>query len=348
MTQVEWGAQPVAPTGNPANSTSIISWAGAVMSLGLVVGLGIWGYQLAVRDVSGVPVVRALEGPMRVQPEDPGGLAAQHQGLAVNAVQADGTAAAPADRLTLAPRPVELAAEDTPADPSAMLAIEAAPMAEADEIAAAATDQAVAVALSQENADPVAAALALADAITEGVAPLSDEQVDVTVSMPTPTPTPAPAAPVETARIIPASVPGVKVSPLPKRRPDGLAERAAEIVAAQVAARTDSSPAAAPIVGGAGQDAVQDIDAASLPVGTRLVQLGAFDSEDVARSEWTKLAGRFEDYMGGKARVIEKAQSGGKTFYRLRAMGFEDLSDARRFCSVLMAGKSACIPVVTR
>ncbi len=135
---------------------------------------------------------------------------------------------------------------------------------------------------------------------------------------------------------------------MPKRRPDGLAERAAEIVAAQVAARTDSSPAAAPIVGGAGQDAVQDIDAASLPVGTRLVQLGAFDSEDVARSEWTKLAGRFEDYMGGKARVIEKAQSGGKTFYRLRAMGFEDLSDARRFCSVLMAGKSACIPVVTR
>ena len=34
--------------------------AGAVVSLALLVGVGIWGYQLLVRDVSGVPVVRAL------------------------------------------------------------------------------------------------------------------------------------------------------------------------------------------------------------------------------------------------------------------------------------------------
>jgi hypothetical protein len=78
------------------------------------------------------------------------------------------------------------------------------------------------------------------------------------------------------------------------------------------------------------------------------VQLGAFYSVEVARAEWDRLAVRFEEYMDGKDRVIELANAGGKDFYRLRAMGFDDLDDARRFCSVLMAAKAACIPVVTR
>ncbi|HBS49363.1 MAG TPA: sporulation protein SsgA, partial [Rhodobacteraceae bacterium] len=33
---------------------------------------------------------------------------------------------------------------------------------------------------------------------------------------------------------------------------------------------------------------------------------------------------------------------------RLRAMGFDDISDARRFCSALVAGGADCIPVTTR
>ncbi len=44
---------------------------------------------------------------------------------------------------------------------------------------------------------------------------------------------------------------------------------------------------------------------------------------------------------------IQKAESGGKVFYRLRAFGFDDLSDARQFCSAVN-DKVACIPVVTR
>jgi hypothetical protein len=52
--------------------------------------------------------------------------------------------------------------------------------------------------------------------------------------------------------------------------------------------------------------------------------------------------------MQGKSRVIQKAQSGGRTFYRLRVAGFDDISDARRFCSALLAEKAACIPVKMR
>ena len=92
----------------------------------------------------------------------------------------------------------------------------------------------------------------------------------------------------------------------------------------------------------------RDVDPSKIPVGTRLAQLGAFASHEIAVQEWDKLADRFDEYLEDKDRVIEKATSGGRTFYRLRAMGFADLSDARRFCSALVAERAECIPVVTR
>ena len=82
--------------------------------------------------------------------------------------------------------------------------------------------------------------------------------------------------------------------------------------------------------------------------GTNLVQLGAYDSPDVARQEWARLEARFESFLLGKQRVIQSAQGGGRTFYRLRAVGFADISDARRFCAALTAEGAGCIPVVAR
>ena len=92
-----------------------------------------------------------------------------------------------------------------------------------------------------------------------------------------------------------------------------------------------------------------DVDPASVPVGTRLVQLGAFPSEAEAHRRMGRgSTGGFAEYMDGKRRLIQEAETGGTTFYRLRAVGFDDLSDARRFCAVLVAGNALCIPVVAR
>ena len=85
---------------------------GALVSMGLLVGFSVWGFRLATLEVTGVPVVRAVEGPMRIVPADPGGEIIEFQGLAVNDVAADGVAAAIPDRLILAPRPTELTDED--------------------------------------------------------------------------------------------------------------------------------------------------------------------------------------------------------------------------------------------
>lgn len=271
----------------------ILSWAGALMSVALVVGLCMWGYKLAMRDVSGVPVVKALEGPMRIAPDDPGGAQAAHQGLAVNSVAAEGSAAAPAERLVLAPEPSDVSDEDLPR----------AELAEVTPEIRSVTDKP-----SREEL------LAMAEALAEGVTPLAGT-----------------LAPLQPPAISP-SVPGVSRSLVPRARPIG------DLTAAAVAAS----------VANASANTSLDVDPSSVPAGTRLVQFGAYDSPEAARGVWDTLDVKFGEFLRGKQRVVQEAVSGGKTFYRLRAMGFADINDARRFCAALVADRQACIPVVVR
>ncbi len=333
MAEIDY-AQGGTPAPERANLSTLVNIAGAVMSLALLVGVGIWGYKLLARDVTGVPVVRAVEGPMRIQPAEPGGEPADHQGLAVNDVAARGSAAAPADRLVLAPQPVRLMDEDQPSG----------------EVA---TEAAVTETPAPLRADPGVAALV--EQLTEGVEPMLPsgddaptpvvallEQPLLTEEDPAEEPETPPADPETAADPDPAPEedqediavaivdgPGVARSLRPRVRPDRSDVATVDPVAAVVSS-------------------VLDVDPDTLPAGTRLAQLGAYDSAEVARTEWDRINGRFADYMEGKQRVIQKASSGGRTFYRLRAMGFEDLSDARRFCAVLVADNADCIPVTTR
>ncbi|OWU78071.1 hypothetical protein ATO3_03915 [Marinibacterium profundimaris] len=317
-----------------------VTVAGAILSLAFMTGLGVWGYKLMMRDVSGVPVVRAIEGPMRVQPEDPGGRPADHQGLAVNAVAAVGEAAPTPDRLVLAPRPVSLTEEDMPLTALAQAEEERIQQASAEgpvEEDALADDES-----RPEELDEDAIA-ALVEELTQGVDPLGEVGDDLAALAPD---VDWPEEPLEDEEgyipeedeesiEIPAEVivaPGVSRSPRPLPRPAALTRPS---TTPQTAAPAQPAP-------------VAEVDADKVAPGTRLAQLGAFESEEVARSEWVKLAGRFGDYLDGKSRVVQKAASGGRTFYRLRAMGFEDLADARRFCSALVAEGADCIPVVTR
>lgn len=288
-----------------------VNIAGAVTSLGLVVGLGVWGYQLAVRDVRGVPVIQAMDGPMRIAPADPGGEIADHQGLAVNAVAAVGIAAPPPEKLVLAPRPVELAPEDT-------AGLGATPMPGLEEASApvsaltANADLALAAAPPTESATPteVAVDAALAEAL--GEIPVEYPVAD-TVALELPS-EPAPEG-------------AITVSIRPKARPGA---RSAAVPVAE-AAQTLPVPT--------------EVDPATLTPGTRLVQFGTFDTAEEARAEWSRLQGRFGELMAAKAMVVQPAESGGRTFYRLRAHGFEGEDDARRFCSAFVTEDAVCIPV---
>lgn len=294
----------------PALKT-MLNWAGGALSLSLVAGLAVWGYQIMVRDVTGVPVVRALEGPMRIAPADPGGQQAEHQGLAVNSVAADGAAAAPAETLRLAPRVMDLVDEDRPRPELAPAELTAAPEA------AAPVAPPDALEALRAPSDEIAQAPELA-AEAEGLEVIED---------------------MEEAVIVPlVALPegALSHSPRPLARPDDVDLAARAAIAAATAALAPQ--------------AAVDLAADDLIAGTALVQLGAFDTPDEARSAWESLAGqgRFAGFFDQKSRVIQKTAGGGRTFYRLRAAGFADIADARRFCAALVAEGADCIPVVAR
>lgn len=290
--QAEPFAQPA-----PRRCSAIATYAGAALSLSLLIGTGVWGYGIIMRDVSGIPVVRAMEGPMRIAPENPGGTTADHLGLAVNAVPAEGSAAPTPDQLILAPKPVELVEEDRPR--SELDATSAQP-----QVTPKTVDTSVEAMLKEltQGAEPLGEVAPLEEGTTAALDSATSAD-------------PEAMATSETLR--------------PRQRPQGLTTSISEPVAAAVGAALR-------------------IDADSLPIGTRLAQLGAFDSAATAEQEWQRLSKRFAEFMGGKAPVIQEAQSGGRTFWRLRAHGFADLSEARRFCAALVAERAECIPVVTR
>ena len=317
--------------GLKAKGARLANIGGAVMSLALIAGLGVWGYKITVRDVTGVPVVQALEGPMRVAPEDPGGEVADHTGLAVNQVAAEGEAEELPDEIALAPAPVELAEEDLPLAAMVQAEIDdvveevVTPASEAADGELVAPELEVAAKLPDDvdPNDPVAVALAMAGKVAEGAEPLTGEVVEAEEEE---------ELDPEAARL--AKLPGVKRSLRPVKRPAELKAPAPEDVV-EVSAQT--APAEAEVA-----------RAGAVPAGTRLVQLGAFETPEEAATLWERLTGDFDALMAEKARLIMEAESGGKTFYRLRAQGFADLSDARRFCAALVAEKAECIPVVAR
>ncbi len=307
----------------PGRVSRTVQTAGALVSVALILGLGWWGWQLLVRDVSGVPVVRALDGPMRVSPVDPGGRLAAHQGLAVNRISAQGEAAPPADRVVLAPRSVDLLPEDVPGaalHPAAALIPAPEPKLSAGRSASTLAPEPAVLSIDPDHpgAPPDIALLeaAIADATALALSPIASAQASILPD------------------VIPANVPGVARSLRPRPRPEG--DPALLLAMASANAAIESGPAGA------------EVDSATLAPGTRLVQFGAYPSADEARAAWDGLFGRFGTLMDGKGRVIEEANAGGSTFFRLRAAGFTDLADARRFCAAIIPEGADCIPVVTR
>lgn len=297
------------------SAQSLLNWLGAALSVALLGGLVVWGYELTQREVGKVPVLRAVEGPMRVLPEDPGGSSVAHQGLSVAVVPAEGTVAPPPEQVTLAPDPLRLTAADRPQPRQA-----AAPAAP-EPVAQPAT----------QVAAPTPALQAVRAAIAAPAALRLDAPASATVA---PAPQPDIAALIEAAereigqRARRQQVAGLSRALRPRPRPAG-----AEVV-------TRATPAAAVLgaVRAPGEIAPDD-----LQPGASLAQIGTFLTPEDARTGWQRLAARHDDFLPGRQHVILRAQSGGRAFYRLRVAGFPDMDAARRFCAALQGDGADCI-----
>lgn len=284
-------------------TTQFINISGAVLSISLIAGLAFWGWQLLKRDVAGIPVVQALEGPMRMAPNDPGGKPAAYQGLQVMQIAAagDDETTLP-DEIKLAAGPQELSAEDVPA---------IVPVETKNEVTVAALENSPAPVTEPA---PTAPSLSTSGDATDAAVAAALSGLSENTSGPTDR--------------ISGSIPGITASLRPRARPEMLTLASVTPTSGQTETPTPLETAAA------------------VASGTRMVQLGAFTTSEEARTAWSDTNTRFAPYMNGKTPVIQKAETGGRSFFRLRAVGFEDLADARRFCSILVADGASCIPVI--
>ena len=326
--------------------TRLTHYIGALVSVGLIVILAVWGFKLVVRDVSGVPVIRAIEGAARTAPDNPGGELTDRAGLAVNSVAA-GSEAAPVDRVAIAPQPTALNGQDVamgelgasaqePSHPIELpLMDDAARVIARPDGEVAAPLPADAVANATISDAPAAEA-----AVNEVVTDLAgNEARDVAIT----------TALAEAVVTVPPGLVAKSDRPAPRPRrvatavTAAAAPAAAERPAAAESRPAEDRPSAAP-------EAAREAAPAAAPVasGSSLVQIGAFDSDSLAKGEWNRVSGKFGALFAGKGMVIQKHETNGRAFWRLRASGFASKDEARRFCAALIAEGIDCIPATAK
>jgi hypothetical protein len=347
--------------GAPAISARLARFAGAAVFLLLILGMAVWAYRLGTRDAAEVPIIRAMEEPARVQPADPGGLTAAHQGLEVNSVLAAVPTPTPTSETAarLSPPTVTLAEEDGPQGELVLAAPEFAPVA-APEVAGElrmpiGEDDIDAVARldgdDRPNAPPTAER-SPGEPVTFGAAPAEAASVSVSASA-SDDGVDAPAAGADTdigaliASLEPSdeaaadAADAATTGPRPRVRPAGLVVRASAPAPAAAPAPQQVAALAPP----AASAAAAPREVTSLNSGTRLVQLGAFDSEAMARQTWSQILVRNGDLLGSKSLFLERATHNARVFYRLRVAGFQSADQTRIMCESLRARGVDCIPV---
>lgn len=325
-------------------------YMGALVSVGLMVALLAWGWQLVSRDVSGVPVIKAVAGAARTTPEEPGGELTSHTGYSVNTV-AEGNEAAPAQQIAIAPGATGLAADDVamgelgataqdPANPTdEPLSFDGEPILPMSDSEARA--------LAKAQAEAEAIRLALANSATSDV-PASEGPVNEVVTDENGAPAQTDAITAALAQAQAAADPGMLVAstrPAPRPRVMRVASAATTATDARPVAATPA-PAEAPVerpAEVASAEAPAKAPGVASMAGGPLVQIGAFDSNAIAAGEWDRLNGKFGSLFSGKGQVIQQHQSNGRTFWRLRVGGFSSIADARQFCSTMKSGGTDCI-----
>ena len=288
------------------NFNVVFYWVGAALSLSLLTGAIGWSYQLIVRDISQIPIVRAQLGPLRVAPDDPGGLTAANQGLSVTQLAVNERPLL-SDEIFLAPA-AEVLSEENVALQISEENSSITNKEKFDTLEVSTENSLDLKILPEQNAT----GLASNNEAVLSTAAFSPKKLEIENA-------------VSLALALTNEVNSSFNSLRPKIRPVVLNQIQTDNIAQSVANEL----------------------VVTLPVGSAVVQLGAFESKSLAKIEWQRLEALLGSVLTSKNMVIQKAESGGKVFYRLRAFGFDDLSDARQFCSAVN-DKVACIPVVTR
>ncbi len=318
-----------------------LRWAGALLSVGLLLGIVYWSFMLGQREATEVPVIRAMAGLPRILPDDPGGAVADYQGLEVNSVLGSDESGRIDTETTLAPESGALSAEDRPMSTLAEMARNEA------EDTARATAEALAE-IASATAEPVRVPPSTVLVEVDGNAVPLSEVRDPTA----PQRVQASSMLVETTEGLPDEdatepepVENAQGMTTPLRRPasigsQNISETIDDLILMLEPEEGDTSEDMVPLLRPSRQFGNPTI----LP-GDALVQLGAYNTLEDANAAWQRLRAENSDLLGGLNRFIETTESAGNTLYRLRAAGLNGVDENLALCAALQPRGVDCIAV---
>ena len=298
------------------SGSSSLKVLGALVGVTVVLG-GIWlGWgdkimgMIGTSDTAG-PVITADPAPIKVRPENPGGMNVPNQGRLVYGV-VDGTSSQPrVERLLPSPeKPIEVDNVLKRGVPeTSQVVTESAPRGSADTSGAPMRLEAGAPVANTPSAADVAALKQPAPALAPTESPSS---TGVTL----PAPSSAPSAPI--AKAAPVAEPKSAPAPAPSQT---------EIV-------TNTATPTPPSPGG-------DIS------NSYRVQLAASRSDKAVKSEWDRLRRRHVDLLGELRLQVTRIDLGATkgVFYRLRAGPLANEAAAKTLCERLKQRKLGCLVV---
>lgn len=156
-----------------------------------------------------------------------------------------------------------------------------------------------------------------------------------------------PAEPVRAAEAAPPPPPAAPVAAsgalaridLPPATPAPAAQPAVQTVARPVVQPVRAAPVAPRIRVAAAHPVARP---GKPQLGTHVIQLGAFNSQDAAKRAWAHFRAR-DPHLAGHPSLITKVNVRGRDFWRVQAAGFVGRAPAQSLCGTLKSHGGACM-----
>ena len=126
--------------------------------------------------------------------------------------------------------------------------------------------------------------------------------------------------------------------PAPAEPPRGIDD----LVAQALAAAGPAGEARSPLPAARPRSAVAAAPASPVGPGAPAIQLGAYLSEEVARTMWQALSARNGDLLAGRQAVVNPIVGSTRTLHALRAAPFATMAEAEGLCAALKARNEDC------
>ncbi|WP_425404726.1 SPOR domain-containing protein [Hwanghaeella sp.] len=293
----------------------------AVLAVCALGGLVYYAYDQGIREGTEVAApLLAPEGPAKVKPEDPGGLAVPHRDKTVYDVVQGGASNGSQEQVeTLLPPP-----EEPMVPPATQPAVQGgAPAGEPVVTATNKLNETEKPSVPQISAPPLPAEGLAAPEAPATLSEQTEEKIEAAQEQ-------ASQDAASAAKLAETDTVATITPPPAEPKPEPVAEPPAPQPTAEAA---PEPKAVAALTDGALSEKWR-------------VQVGAVRSQDAAEKEWARIVGKNKDLLGDLTLQVQEVDVTGKgTFFRIRGGPMADKAAAESLCGKLKAGNIPCIPV---